>query len=93
MIFQSNENERSNVKSKISQILSSTFGTGRDNYRQKRQVMRESEERDAVMYIPISASSDCPVGSNSVADASVTGISQVHYWGIKEPTYDVKLNI
>ena len=47
--------------------------------RVKRESSRESIDpgNDAVMYIPISSSSACPTGSNSVADASVTGISQV----------------
>ena len=47
--------------------------------RKKRESTRESINpgNDAVMYIPISSSSACPTGSNSVADASVTGISQV----------------
>ena len=47
--------------------------------REKRESPRESLDpgNDAVMYIPISSSSACPTGSNSVADASVTGISQV----------------
>ena len=40
--------------------------------------MKDPEDSGgAVMYIPISSSSECPIGSNSVADASVTGISQV----------------
>ena len=47
-------------------------------YRQKRQTTREPIDPgdDAVMYIPISTTSSCPAGSNSVADASVNGISQ-----------------
>ena len=53
----------------------------RNNSRQKRQLMKDPEDSGgaAVMYIPISSSSssECPIGSNSVADASVTGISQV----------------
>ena len=49
------------------------------SYRHKRQTTRQSINPgdDAVMYIPISTGSSCPAGSNSVADASVNGISQV----------------
>ena len=73
-------NEKSHISSKLSTFLNNTIGIDLDNNRQKRQIKRDREENGAVMYIPISTSSDCPVGSNSVADASVTGISQVNSW-------------
>ena len=43
----------------------------------KRQEPSERKDDGAVVYIPVSSSTGCPVGTNSVADASVTGISQV----------------
>ena len=57
--------------------------------RDKREASRESIDpgNDAVMYIPISSSSACPTGSNSVADASVTGISQVIIYYYRYPIH------
>ena len=51
--------------------------TGEERFRLKRQASEIAEDSGAVVYIPISSSTGCPVGTNSVADASVTGISQV----------------
>ena len=84
--FRSNEivhrgNGEDAIKSMNTSKPGSTILNSTINYRTKRQSTRESIEPDngAVMYIPISTSSSCPAGSNSVADASVTGISQVIY--------------
>ena len=78
LTFQNNNKQKSYIKSSLSEFLNNTIGIVRDRNRQKRQIKRKTDENGAVMYIPISASSGCPVGTNSVADASVTGISQVN---------------
>ena len=88
--FYSNESlkkKKKYIKSSIPDNLDILSTTNDQKTRRKRQVMKDSDTDGAVMYIPVSSTSACPAGSNSVADASVTGISQVYLRYIIIDTY------